>query len=94
MRGFDRVCLACIICADVTFSFVLRFLGPVLVLMANGLIGLVVYVYLAMLVPDYLLPICGYCATTAIVCVGLFLLFNILFICSIKYWRCHGNTFF
>ena len=32
----QRGCIACIVCADVCFSFLLRFLGPVLVLAANG----------------------------------------------------------
>lgn len=36
LRLFEQTCLACIICADYTFSVVLRFLGPVLVVLANG----------------------------------------------------------
>ena len=77
-------CLACIICADVTFSVLLRLLGPVLVCLANGLIGLVVYVYLWLLVPKFVLPALGTAATALVVAVGLFLLFNILF----NYWAC------
>jgi hypothetical protein len=78
-RMLERGCLACIICADVTFSIALRFLGPILVLMANGLIGLVVYVYLWLLVPRVLLPELGMVPTGFIVAFGLCLLFNILF---------------
>jgi len=83
-RMLERGCLACIICADVTFSIALRFLGPILVLMANGLIGLVVYVYLWLLVPLVLLPELGMVPTGFIVAFGLCLLFNILF----NYWCC------
>ena len=52
--------------------------------MANGLIGLCVYVYLWYLVPNYLNPICGVGVTGVIVVFGLFLLFNILY----NYWSC------
>ena len=83
-RLFERACIACIICADVTFSVALRFLGPVLVVLANGLIALVVYMYLGVLVPRYVLPVCGLALTCPIVAVGIFILFNILF----NYWSC------
>ena len=84
MKTFERACLACIICADVTFSYALRFLGPVLVCAANCLIGLCVYAYLWLLVPRYLLPFVGTIPCAFIVAFGLFLLFNILF----NYWSC------
>jgi len=84
LRFVEKACLGCIICVDVVFSCALRFLGPVLVLLANVLVGLVVYMYLGVLVPDYMLPMLGMCPTTVIVCFGLFLLFNILF----NYWNC------
>ena len=84
MKLAERLCLACIICADIAFSYLLRLLGPVLVLLANGLIGLVVYVYLWILVPRYLRPQLGDVLSGIIVAFGLFLLFNILF----NYWCC------
>ena len=43
MRLFERMCIGFIVCADRCFSVFLRFLGPVLVVLANGLIGLVTY---------------------------------------------------
>ena len=84
LRVLERACLACIICADVTFSVLLRVLGPVLVILANCLIGLVVYMYLGVMVPEYLMPVLGLCPTAVLVVVGLFILFNILF----NYWSC------
>ena len=74
-------CLACIICTDVAFSYGLRFLGPVLVMLANGLIGLVVYVYLTMLVPQHIIPDLGYALTAMLVIIGLYLLFNVRIYC-------------
>jgi len=84
LRLFEQTCLACIICADYTFSVVLRFLGPVLVVLANGLIGMCVYVYLYILVPNYLLARLGSLPTAIVVAFGIFLLVNILF----NYWAC------
>ena len=83
-RLFERACVTCIIYSDVTFSVGLRFLGPVLVVLANGLIALVVYMYLAVLVPRYVVSVCGLAATCPIVAIGIYLLFNILF----NYWSC------
>jgi len=77
-------CLACIVCIDVCFSVALRFLGPILVVVANGLIGLVVYVYLGILLPRFMLPLLGTLPSSLIVIVGLFILFNILY----NYWSC------
>ena len=57
---------------------------PMLVVAANGLIGFVTYMYLTVLAPNYLVPFLGTAAAAAVVCVGLFLLFNILF----NYWSC------
>lgn len=81
-KTLERAILACIICADYTFSITLRILGPVLVLLANGLIGLCTYEYLWNLYPNYLQPELGTAAANAIVAVGLFILFNIVF----NYW--------
>ena len=83
-RCFNQLCLWCIIAADVTFSIALRFLGPVLVVLANGLIGLVVYIYLTLLTPRYLEPALGPVLTFFVVAFGIFLLFNILW----NYWSC------
>ena len=41
----------CIYCVDVCFSVALRFLGPVLVVVANTLVLFVTYEYLTVLVP-------------------------------------------
>ena len=49
---------------------------------ANCLIGFVTYMYLTVLAPNYLVPFLGTAGAAAVVCVGLFLLFNILV--------CHG----
>lgn len=98
----QRGCLACIICIDVCFSVALRFLGPILVVVANGrpyrahpfvhcitqhafdspsmaagLIGLVVYVYLGILLPRFMLPLLGTLPSSLIVIFGLFILFNV-----------------
>ena len=51
---------------------------------ANCLIGFVTYMYLTVLAPNYLVPFLGTAGAAAVVCVGLFLLFNILF----NYWAC------
>jgi hypothetical protein len=80
----NHLCLGCIIAADVCFSVALRFLGPVLVILANCLIGLVVYIYLTLLAPRYLVPLLGNVLSGMVVCFGLWLLFNILF----NYWSC------
>ena len=84
MRLFERACLLCIFWSDVIFSMLLRVLGPILVVLANGLIGLCVYTYLWLLVPNFMLPTLGTVPTALIVAVGLYLLFNILF----NYWSC------
>ena len=57
---------------------------PMLVVAANGLIGFVTYMYLTVLAPNYLVPVLGTAGAVAVVCVGLFILFNILF----NYWSC------
>ena len=57
---------------------------PILVCAANGLIGFVTYMYLTVLAPVYLTPRLGATGTACVVCVGLFILFNILF----NYWSC------
>jgi len=80
----EQACYMCVVCVDRCFSVALRVLGPVLVCVANGLVGLVVYMYLGVLMPEYMLPMLGMCPTVVIVCFGLFLLFNILF----NYWSC------
>lgn len=80
----EKACYACVVCVDRCFSVALRVLGPVLVCVANGLVGLVVYMYLGVLMPEYMLPMLGMCPTVVIVCFGLFVLFNILF----NYWSC------
>ena len=67
-----QCCLFCIVAADMIFSVGLRLLGPVLVLLANGLIGLVVYIYLTVLYPQYLLPAVGTIPAGLIVCFGIF----------------------
>ena len=74
----------CILATDLCCRVALRLLGPVLVVVANGLIGLVVYVYLTLLAPRYLVPRLGNALSAAVVCLGLWLLFNILF----NYWCC------
>uniref|UniRef100_A0A7S0J2K7 Palmitoyltransferase n=1 Tax=Calcidiscus leptoporus TaxID=127549 RepID=A0A7S0J2K7_9EUKA len=74
----------CIGVLDACFSVLLRVLGPVLIVAANGLIGFVSYEYLAVLVPMFMEPQLGWFPTCAIVCFGLFLLTNILF----NYWAC------
>jgi palmitoyltransferase len=84
LRRCERACLLCIVCLDKTFSIGLRYLGPLLVVLANGLIGLVVYVYLVELIPHYVVPVVGTAWSGALVVVGLWLLFNILF----NYWMC------
>ena len=78
------MCLGCIIACDLCFSIALRLLGPVLVILANGLIGLVVYIYLTVLTPRYLQPLLGSSLASIVVCFGLWLLFNILY----NYWGC------
>ena len=78
------MCLGCIIACDLCFSIALRLLGPVLVILANGLIGLVVYIYLTVLTPRYLQPLLGNSLASIVVCFGLWLLFNILY----NYWGC------
>ena len=55
-----------------------------LVVGANCLIGFVTYEYLTVLAPNYLVPFLGKAGAAAVVCAGLFLLFNILF----NYWAC------
>ena len=55
-----------------------------LVVGANCLIGFVTYEYLTVLTPNYLVPFLGKAGAAAVVCAGLFLLFNILF----NYWAC------
>ena len=57
---------------------------PMLVVAANCLIGFVTYMYLTVLAPNYLVPFLGTAGAVAVVCVGLFILFNILF----NYWTC------
>ena len=57
---------------------------PMLVVGANCLIGFVTYEYLTVLAPNYLVPFLGKAGAAAVVCAGLFLLFNILF----NYWAC------
>ena len=84
MTLMEQACYMCVVCVDRCFSVALRVLGPVLVCVANGLVGLVVYMYLGVLMPEYMLPMLGMCPTVVIVCFGLFLLFNILF----NYWSC------
>ena len=84
MRATEKLCYQIIIGVDVCFSAALRILGPILVLMANVLIGVCVYAYLWVLVPHYLIPELGMCATATIVVFGLWILFNILF----NYWCC------
>ena len=49
-----------------------------------GLIGLVTYTYICVLMPRYLEPEIGPVLSYAALCVGLFILFNILF----NYWSC------
>ena len=84
MRPFEKACLWCIICADMSISILLRLLGPVLVVVANGLIGLVVYMYIWVLLPRYLIHQIGKTAAYSAVSFGLCILFNILF----NYWSC------
>ena len=84
LRLMERACLGVLICADLCFSFSLRALGPVLVLLANGLISLVVYMYLCVLVPRYMIPMLGLAPTSLVVAFGIFLLVNIMF----NYWSC------
>ena len=74
----------CIVCADVGISIFLRVLGPILVVVANCLIGLVVYMYIWILLPRYLVHELGRPAAYGFVSFGLVLLFNILF----NYWSC------
>jgi hypothetical protein len=83
-RAIERVCLNCIICADMVFSIGLRILGPILVVLANCLIGFCTYTYLWVIAPKYLDPLLGHTATCIIVSFGLWLLFNIFF----NYWMC------
>ena len=84
VRHLENCVFRCVVCVDVCFSWFLRILGPVLVMSANGLVGLVTYVYLTVLWPKYLQPRLGMASSGAIVCIGLYLLFNILF----NYWAC------
>jgi len=74
----------CIYCVDACFSIALRFLGPVLIVVANSLILFVTYEYLTVLVPRFMIPELGMVLTAIIICFGLFLLANILF----NYWAC------
>ena len=83
MRVAERLLIKCVIGVDYTFSIFLRILGPMLVVLANSLIGLVVYVYLTIVLPA-LSPRLPGVAIGAIVVLGLYLLFNILF----NYWGC------
>ena len=84
MGSWERGCYLCVFLADRCFSYFLRIIGPLLVIAANGLIGLVTYVYLTTLCPLYLLPRCGRLASGLIVAFGIYILFNILF----NYWAC------
>jgi len=83
-RYVEVVCFHCFFWLDSCFSVFLRILGPMLVVGANCLIGFVTYEYLTVLAPNYLVPFLGKAGAAAVVCAGLFLLFNILF----NYWAC------
>jgi len=83
-RHVETCLFHCFFWLDSCFSVFLRILGPMLVVAANCLIGFVTYMYLTVLAPNYLVPFFGTACTAAIVSVGLFLLFNILF----NYWSC------
>jgi len=67
----------------VAFSALLRVLGPVLVLCANGLIGLVAYEWMFFLAPTYIAGF-GVVTSAIVYTFALFVLFNILF----NYWSC------
>ena len=82
--GCQRCLIGIMICIDVCFSVSLRFLGPVLVLLAQSLIVFVTGMYLHVLVPNFVWPAVGTLPTAVIVAVGLTLLFNIEF----NYWSC------
>lgn len=83
-RTIERCIYRTVIFIDCCFSCLLRVLGPILVVAANGLVGLVTWVYLTQLWPRYLKPRCGPIGGGAVVCIGLYLLFNILW----NYWCC------
>jgi hypothetical protein len=53
---------------------------------------LVVYVYLTVLVPNFLQPILGTLPTAVIVIFGLFLVFNVFYWTAIYWWRWHNWT--
>jgi len=84
LRQMENLLFACFMCIDAFFSVFLRFIGPLLICAANGLIGFCTYMYLTVLAPTYLLPRLGPIVTCVVVAFGLFLLGNILF----NYWAC------
>jgi palmitoyltransferase len=71
-------------CVDRCFSIFLRFLGPVLVVGANGLIALVSYEWICVLAPTYITLRYGSLVSSVVYAFALFLLFNILY----NYWSC------
>ncbi len=68
--------------ADRCVSAALRYLGPLLVLLANALIGLVGHQIFTVLLPDYLLPRAGWTLTLPAAIAAALLLAAILF----NYW--------
>lgn len=69
---------------DRCFSALLRLLGPVLVVSANGLIAFIAWEWIFVLAPTYITQRYGYVLSFPIYTFALYVLFNILF----NYWSC------
>lgn len=84
LRKLERCIFSTVMFLDKCVGGFMRIVGPVFVLVLLGLISFNVYMYLTVMLPEYVLPYTGTTGALANLAVGLWILLNLLF----NYLRC------